>query len=111
MAVKHYPHTTTWKTEGGTPGRDGNGFPVPGTQGGTVEAVSRYENFRKGGAKEYRNKNGETVLQKGTIFVKKGQPYPKQEDTVTVTSPEFGTMFEGEVLFVYKGQLNTTIII
>lgn len=112
MAVKHYPHTTTWEVEGTPAGKDPvTGFPVPGQPGEEISAISRYENFQKGGSKEWTNKNGKTVLQKGVIYLKKGEPVPKKFDTVKVTSPEFGEMYEGEVLNVYTGQLNTTIII
>lgn len=110
--VKHYPHTITWQTEGSPATKDPDtGFVVPGTPGTTWTAVCRYENFQKGGTKEFRNKNGETVFQKGAIYIKKGEAVPKKEDTVKVESPDFGTMFEGEILNSYQGQLNSTLIV
>lgn len=110
--VRHYPHTLIWQTEGTPAGKDPEtGFPVPGVPGEVLTAQCRYENFQKGTSKEYKNKNGETVLQKGTIYVKKGEKVPTFEDTVRVESPEFGVVFEGEILHVYQGQLNSTIAI
>lgn len=110
--VVHYPHTTTWFREG-TPSTEDpvTGFPVPGIPGEEVSAESRYENFRGGSTKEWRNKKNETVLQRGTIYLRKGQPIPVKFETVTVVSPEYGIMFEGEILNVYAGQLNTTIAV
>lgn len=112
MAVKHYPHTLSWDTEGTPATKDPvTGFPIPGIPGEALTAISRYENFQKGAVREWTNKNGETVLQKGVIYVKKGESVPKKFDNVKVGSPDFGTMFEGEILNVYTGQLNTTIIV
>lgn len=102
----------TWETEGTPASLDPvTRFPVPGAPGLTLSAECRYENFQKGGSREFKNKNGETVLAKGRIFIKKGMPYPKMEDRLTVTSPEFGTVYEGPSLHVYKGQLNITVIV
>lgn len=110
--VVHYPHTTTWLREGSPSTEDPvTGFPVPGQPGEEVMSASRYENFRGGSTKEWRNKKNETVLQRGTIYIKRGEPIPVKFDTVTVVSPEFGVVFQGEILNVYKGQLNVTIAV
>lgn len=102
----------TWFREG-TPStvNPETGFPVPGAPGEEVSSESRYENFKGGSTKSWINKANETVIQKGTIYVRKGQPVPKKFDTVKVVSPEYGLMFEGEILNVYTGQLNTTIAV
>ena len=112
LMVKHYPHILSWTGEGTSPSVDpATGFPIPGVPGLPQEAKARYENFKTGAVKEWRNKKNETVLQRGTIYVKKGEPTPKKFETVTVTSGEYGLMFEGEILNVYHGQLNTTIAV
>lgn len=112
LMVKHYPHKLSWTGEGTPPSVDPDtGFPIPGVPGIEQQAKARYENFRTGAVKEWRNKKNETVLQRGTIYVKKGEPAPKKFETVTVTSEEYGLMFEGEILNVYHGQLNTTIAV
>lgn len=110
--VKQYPHRLVWQTEG-TPSQKNpaTGFPVPGGLPTNREAKARYENFNKGAVKEFTNKNGKTVLQKGTIYVKFKEPYPLKFETVKVISPDYGVVFEGEILEVYKGQMNTTIIV
>lgn len=110
--VTQYPHTMTWTLEGPEATKDPvTGFPVPGANGQTVSAVCRYENFRGGNRTEYRNKKNETVEQRGTIFLKKGEPVPKKFETVVVTSPEYGEMFSGELLNVNPNQLNVTIAV
>lgn len=110
--VKHYPHIITWTTQG-TPSTvdPETGFPVPGLPGSVLTAKSRYENFRGGSTKEWTNKANKTVLQRGTIYIKRGEPIPVKFDTVKVESPEFGTVYEGEILNVYPGQLNVTIAV
>lgn len=112
MAVEQYPHTLSWETEGQPATLDPiTRIPIPGQPGIALTAECRYENFQRGGSREYVNKNGETVFAKGRIFLKKGQPYPKMEDRLVVTSPEHGVVYEGPSLHIYKGQLNTTIVI
>lgn len=110
--VKHYPHTLSW-TRQGTPSTEDpeTGFPVPGTPSEPVLSASRYENFRGGSTKEWTNKANKTVLQRGTIYVRKGEQVPNKFETVRVEDPEKGLMFEGEILNVYQGQLNTTIAV
>lgn len=110
--VKQYRDVVSWVTEG-TPATEDpiTGFPIPGEAGATIEVKGRYENFKSGNRKEYLNRDGLTVFQKGTIYIKKGEIYPKRFEIVKVTSPEFEVVFEGEILNVYKGQLNTTVAI
>lgn len=97
----------------GTPSTEDpvTGFPVPGQPGEEVTIMCRYENFKTGAVKEWTNKKNETVLQRGTIYVKWGQQMPTKFETVTVESPQYGEMFKGEILNVYNGQLNTTIAV
>lgn len=110
--VKQYRDIVSWTTEGSPATKDPiTGFPIPGSKGEELESKGRYENFKSGNRKEYENKNGDTVYQKGTIYLKKGELIPLRFETVTVTSPEFGEVFKGEILNVYKGQLNTTIAV
>lgn len=87
------------------------GFPIAGVRGPEVTAKSRYENFRGGSTKEFTNKTNKTVIQRGFIYVKKGEPTPKKFETVKVVAENGEVMFEGEVLNVYNGQLNTTIAV
>lgn len=109
--VKQYPHTLSW-SEPATPAtRDERGFLVPGTPGATIESVSRYENYQKGGYKQFVNANGETVEARGVIYVKKGQTIPESGENVLVVSPEFGEMFQGTIEMVYPGQLNSTLVV
>lgn len=100
-----------WRGEGSPPTEDENGFPVPGTSGPSYSAMCRYENYKGGSTKSWQNKKNETVLQRGTVFVKKGEILPVKFETVTITDPEGAVVFEGELLNVYKGQLNATIAV
>lgn len=110
--VKQYPHTLNWTQEGAVSTKDPEtGFPVVGVPGEEVQSACRYENFRGGSTKHWTNKANETVIQKGTIYVKKGEEIPTKFSTVRVTSPENGRIFEGEILNVYIGQLNVTIAV
>lgn len=109
--VKQYPHTITWKEGGSAPTRDENGFIIPNAGPTTKTAIGRYENYQKGGYKEYLNANGEVIEPKGIIYMKKGQQYPKTNETIEVTSPEHGVMFKGTIQHTYPGQLNTTLIV
>ena len=109
--VIQYLHVMAWTGEGSPPTEDENGFPVPGSPGESYTAACRYENFRGGSTKSWQNKKNETVLQRGTVFVKKGEILPKKFETVTVTDPDGVVVFEGELLNVYKGQLNATIAV
>jgi hypothetical protein len=110
--VKQYPHTLTWTTEGTPSTKDPEtGFPVPGVPAAPVTAASRYENFRGGSVKEFINKKNETVRQRGTIYLKKGEPVPRKFETVVMYGKEGEIIFEGELLNVYTGQLNVTIAV
>ena len=105
--VKHYPHLMTWTfIDPNAGGYDENGYPIPPAESESFESICRYENFT-GGIKQFNNKAGEAVQQKGTIFVKFGQSLPKVGEVVKVSLDQF----EGEVLNVYKGQLNSTIAV
>lgn len=108
--VRQYLDTLSWTLPGTPAGEDENGFPVPGTPGETVTAQARYENYT-GRIKEWRASDSEVVEQRGTIYVKKGQPVPMKFETVTVIREGQGVTFEGEALNVYQGQLNTTIAV
>lgn len=110
--VKQYRDVISWQLAGTPATKDPvTGFPIPSVPGETVTAKGRYENFSGTGRKEYVNRDGQVILQKGTIFIKKGQTAPNKFETVTVTSPEFEEVFKGEALNVYEGQLNTTIAV
>lgn len=109
--IKQYRDVVSWQLAGTPATKDENGFPVPSIPGETVTAMGRYENFTGTGRKEYTNRDGQVILQKGTIFIKKGQPAPNKFESLIVTSPEFEEVFEGEALNVYEGQLNTTIAV
>lgn len=106
--VKQYLDVLTWNEKGTLPTTDQNGFPVPGTTGAEVTAKCRYENFSGKGVREFRNSDGEVVLQVGTVYVKRGEPIPIKFEKIKVTRDGIIT-FEGEALNVYTGQLNVTI--
>lgn len=109
--VKQYRDVVSWQLAGSPPSKDENGFPIEGVPGDVVLSNGRYENFTANNRKEYTNRDGETVYQKGTIYLKKGSAIPERFETLTVISPEFEEVFKGEALNVYKGQLNTTIAV
>lgn len=108
--VRQYLDTLSWTLPGTPGGEDENGFPLPSIPGVTMTAKARYENYR-GRVKEWIARDGETVVQKGTIYIKKGQPVPMKFEEVTVTREGEGVTYKGEALNVYKGQLNTTIVV
>ena len=112
--VKQYPHTMSW-TGPGTPATVDpvTGFPVPGTPGETVTVQCRYENFGLTNRREWTGEDGKTIWQRGTVYVKFGEPVPAKFEHVTVADPEQDNYleFEGPVLNVYTGQLNTTIAV
>lgn len=112
--VHHYPHTMSW-TGPGTPATVDpvTGFPVPGTPGETVTARCRYENFGMTNRKEWTGEDGQTIQQRGTIYVKFGEPVPGKFERVTVTDDYDGNYLEVDlpVLNVYKGQLNSTLAV
>lgn len=102
----------TWVGPGTPPTTDANGFPVPGSPGETVTARCRYENFGITNRREWTGEDGETVWQRGTIFVEFGQPLPRKFERVTVTDDTDGYLeFEGPVLNVYTGQMNSTLAV
>lgn len=107
--VRQYLDILSWTTPGTPGGEDENGFPLPSQPGETITAKCRYENYR-GRVKEWRGRDGETVEQKGTIYVKKGEPVPMKFEDVTVTR-DTGVTYQGVALNVYKGQLNSTIVV
>lgn len=112
MGILQYRDVLKWRGEGTPATIDPvTGDPVPGTPGSEITAMCRYENFRGRSSREWLNRDGETVLQRGTIYVKKGEQCPEKFETVTVESPEFGLVFKGEVLNTYQGQLNYTLAV
>lgn len=106
--VSQYPDTMVWNGAAGPDGRDGDGNPIPGTPATETNTTVRYENFSSGNRKEFTNRDGETVLATGVIYCKKGSETPERFSVVTVTRNAV-TVFEGEVLNVYQGQLNSTL--
>lgn len=109
--VRQYPHVVLWAKATSKPTRNARGFIVPGGRGRPIKAVGRYENFQKGGFKEIINANGETVTQKGVIYIKKGEPIPQFGEKITIIDGHKQVVFEGSVQVSYKGQLNTTLIV
>lgn len=112
MGVERYRDTLTWTGEGTPTTTDPvTGDPVPGTPGATLMAACRYEDFRGRVVKQWVNSDGETVLQTGTVYVRDKEVLPPRFEKIKVDSPEFGTVFQGEALNVYRGQLNCTIAV
>lgn len=111
--VKQYPHTMKWTPAGTPPTTDpSTGFPVPGNPASEKSAKCRYENFRQSNHKEFTGADGKTIMQKGTIFVQFGQEVPELFDRVTVTDDATGEKeYEGHVLNVYTGQMNSTVAV
>ena len=107
--VKQYLDVCEWRILLGFT-YDANGFPVPASPTTLRTVKCRYENFKSGNRKEWTGVDGKTILQQGTIYIKKGDLCPDKFQKVKITrGPE--TIFEGNILNVYKGQLNTTIAV
>lgn len=109
--VKQYPHFVFWAKAATKAGRNAKGFVVPGRRGRPYKSVCRYENYQKGGFKEIVNAAGETVLQKGIVYVKKGEAIPPFGEKITIKDIKNNVIFEGTVQNSYVGQLNTTLVI
>lgn len=106
--VRQYLDTMVWNGASGPDGRDSDGNPIPGTPVEVVNTAVRYENFQSGNRKEFTNRDGETVLATGIVYAKLGSDVPERFSVITVTRNAV-KVFEGEVLNVYKGQLNSTL--
>jgi len=88
------------------------GCPVCGTTGCAVTGQCRYENFGLTNRREWTGEDGKTIWQRGTVFVKFGEPVPKKFEEITVWDEvQEVEEFTGPVLNVYTGQLNTTIAV
>lgn len=103
----------TWTGPGTPPTIDPvTGFPVPGTPGELMTAKCRYENFGMTNRREWTGEDGKSILQRGTVYVKFGDPVPDKFEHIVVTDDANGYKeFEGPVLNVYTGQLNSTIAV
>lgn len=106
--VRQYLDLMVWNGATGPDGTDGDGNPIPGTPVIIENPLCRYENFQSGNRKEFLNRDGESVLATGVIYVKLGTEVPERFSVVTVTR-DTDQVFHGEVLNVYKGQLNSTL--
>lgn len=115
--VEQYTDTMSWTAEGTPATFDPElGFPKAGNAGTTMQAACRYENFGRTNRKEYTGEDGKSIFQMGAIYVKFGQPIPNKFERVVVTRFDKGeqktvTVFEGPVLNVYRGQLNSTLAV
>lgn len=107
--VKQYLDVCEWEVDGEIE-FDSNGFPLPTTPTAVKTASCRYENFSGSNHKEWTNVDGKTILQRGTIYLKKSEEVPVKFQRVKVTRGS-EIVFEGNILNVYKGQLNTTIAV
>ena len=106
--VRQYLDLMEWDASTGESGQDSDGNPIPNTPVIVSNAFCRYENFQSGNRKEFLNRDGESVLATGTIYCKKGSDVPERFSVVKVTRNAI-KVFEGEVLNVYRGQLNSTL--
>lgn len=110
--VLQYPHTMSWTGEGTPASVDTDtGFPIPGVPGEVVSVKCRYENFNKTNRKEWTNEDGKTIAQIGTIFVPFGHEIPRKFKRVRIVDRDGDEVFEGPILNVYKGQMNTTLAV
>lgn len=103
----------SWTGKGGAPTVDPDtGFPKPGSQGTSYSVKCRYENFAVSNRKEWTGEDGKTILQRGTIFVPFGERVPEKfENVKIVDDTDSRVEFEGNVLNVYTGQLNSTLAV
>ena len=69
--------------------------------------IGRYENYAKGGFKEYTGKDGTSILADGVYYAQLGQELPNRYDIITIPTRDM----KAQILHVYKGQLNYTIYI
>lgn len=107
-AVRQYLDLMEWNGSTGEDGVDSDGNPIPGTPVPVSNAFCRYENFNAGNRKEFTNRDGEAVLATGVIYVRFGTQVPERFSWVSVTRNAV-QVFEGEILNVYRGQLNSTL--
>lgn len=109
--VKQYPHIMSWTGKGSNSSVDSStGFPKPGSSGQAISAACRYENFGITNRREWTAEDGKTIWQRGTVFVKLGESVPKKFEHIQVKDGD-KVIFEGPVLNVYEGQLNSTIAV
>lgn len=102
--VVQYPDVMTWNDV--TIEENDYGYPVE-TITATHNLYGRYENFMKGWGKEHEKIDGVSILADGVYYAKIGQDLPKRFDLIEI--PTRG--YKGQILHVYKGQLNNTIYI
>lgn len=104
----------SWTGPGTAPTTDPDtGFPIPGKPGEVITAKCRYENFGMTNRTEWEGEDGETIYQRGTVYVLFGEPVPDKFERIKIVDPEQGDYleFEGPVLNVYTGQLNSTLAV
>ena len=98
--VKQYLDVCEWEVDGEIE-FDGNGFPIPAEPTEVKTAKCRYENFSGSNHKEWTNIDGKTILQRGTIYLRKGEEVPVRFQRVKVTR-DGEIVFEGNILNGYR---------
>lgn len=100
--VRKRPHMLHWSESISTVDPD-TGYTIPGQPVPFSVPCS----YQMTSPKEIQNKDNETVMQKGKIFIDRDQIHPPKGATVKV---EPG-MFSGEVIDYFKGQLGIKLIV
>lgn len=110
--VRQYPDILKWVTEG-TPSTidPETGDPIPGTPGEEIDAKCRYEDWTGGVARTWMNKDGESVVPTGKIYIKFREDLPVKFEVIDLERVKAGISLRMEILDVYHGQMNSTITV